>query len=257
MATASTGTSLLEGKKRLTSGGGVHYTCCEVGPRWYPRAVASRLRNLDRDGPAAGLPKVRALDVSRRSWQRDAAGCEENAMVNKTPIATTGRSASRRLALGWALIVLGILPVLFPTTYLRISPLAIPAVEVQRFWAGSTSCEVCGAPANKRALKRYEAHMDRSGSYVGYNPREWPGNSEILFCAQHDGYPDLCVAYRLGRGALAYLLVFGANWGLRALFGAHGALLVFGIGVLVRLRRGKGAAQSAGPPSRATGRLSG
>lgn len=147
------------------------------------------------------------------------------------------------------MIVIGILPVLLPTTYLRWSPLAVPAVYIQGTWLQLHCCEVCGAQASKSCILPYEAEMDRFGGYVEYDPREWPGNSEIHFCAPHRHYPDLCVPYRLGRGALVYLLVFGANGALRLMFILHCAILTVGILILAIPQKSKTAAQftRAGP----------
>lgn len=135
-------------------------------------------------------------------------------------MGTTGKSRTM-LIIGIVLIVLGLLPSILPTTYFRISPLAAPLREYQRATISSSSCEVCGARATKKTLKPYKATMTASGEYVGYNPREWPGNSEILLCGKHLGYSEAAAAKRLSHAALLYLLFRGNNMWLRLLLLAH------------------------------------
>jgi len=138
------------------------------------------------------------------------------------------------LIMGIVLLVLGLLPILLPTTYFRISPLAAPVRQHQRSAISSRSCEVCGAPATKRTIKPYKAEMTTSGQYVGYNPREWPGNSEILLCEKHLGYSDAAVAKRLSYSALLYLLFMGNNMWLRLVFLIHLAVLAAGCYVVFK-----------------------
>jgi len=143
------------------------------------------------------------------------------------------------LIAGIVLLVLGLLPLLLPTTYFRISPLAAPVREHQRSAISSTSCEVCGAPASKRTFKVHEAIMTTSGQYVGYNPREWPGNSEILLCEKHLGYADAAAAKRLTHSALLYLFLNGNNMWLRLVFLIHLALVAAGAYVLFKWKAQK------------------
>lgn len=139
------------------------------------------------------------------------------------------------LITGIVLLVLGLLPLLLPTTYFRISPLAAPVRAHQRSAISSTSCEVCGAPASKKTMIPYEAYIDpHTGQYVGYNPREWPGNSEILLCERHLGYADAAAAKRLSHSALLYLLFKGNNMWLRLVLLIHLALVAAGTYVLFK-----------------------
>jgi len=98
-------------------------------------------------------------------------------------------------------------------------------------------CEVCGATATKKSMKPYKATMDRSGQYIGYNPRVWPGNSEILLCEAHLNYSDTAKANRLAHGALVYLLNRGSNVWLRLVLIVHLVILFSGAFVIFKTIR--------------------
>jgi len=151
-----------------------------------------------------------------------------------------------RLCVGIALIVLGLLPFLFPTTYLTSSPLAAPAVELQNQRVENTLCEVCGAQATKRVAFRYTARLDASMEYIGdHNPKKWPGNCKVLYCGEHSDYgkmrkPSRVIDYSkgesnsLGLGTFLYLLLHGSNAYLRVIAVVHLALVAAGVYLMVR-----------------------
>lgn len=142
-------------------------------------------------------------------------------------MGTTDQSRTM-FTIGIVLIVLGLLPTILPTTYFRISPLAAPVREHQRAAMSFCSCEVCGASATKKLVKPYKAIMNRSGQYVGYNPREWPGNSEILLCEKHLDCSDAAAVRRLSHSALLYLPFKGNNMWLRVVLVVHLAIFAGG-----------------------------
>jgi hypothetical protein len=129
---------------------------------------------------------------------------------------------------GVALVVFGLLPVVAPTTYFRFSPLAVPVREHQRMAISLSECEICGAAATKRVIMPYEATMNGSGEYIGYNPERWPGNAEILLCEKHLGYSGVAKPKRLTNEALFYLLFNGNNIWLRLVLFIHLVVLVAG-----------------------------
>jgi hypothetical protein len=133
-----------------------------------------------------------------------------------------------------SLIALALLPCICPTSYLRVSPLAISAKAQQRAAFSIGNCEVCGDRAVRKFLKRSTARITESGNYIGYNPTKWPGNSEILLCEKHLRYADIAVGKRLTHAALFYLLVHGNNDWLRLVFLVHIFLLAGGAFFLFR-----------------------
>jgi hypothetical protein len=76
------------------------------------------------------------------------------------------------------------------------------------------------------------AIQDRSGTYVGYNPHEWPGNAVVLVCKRHVRYADLTEPKRLTRRALLYLTFHGGNW-YKVIFIVHGLATLVGFVLFV------------------------
>jgi uncharacterized protein YjeT (DUF2065 family) len=141
---------------------------------------------------------------------------------------------------GMVLIILGLLPVIFPTTYFRISPLAIPVRAHQNpAVTASFKCEVCGEPAAKLHIMPYEAEINWSGEYIGYDPRRWPGNSIIPICEKHLDYSQTVEGKRLTRGALLYLLFHGDNNWLRLVLFVHLFMVVEGCLLAFKSRTAK------------------
>ena len=137
---------------------------------------------------------------------------------------------------GAVLITTGVLPVIFPTTYFRWSPLARPAAEYQNRLVYAKSCEVCGRAAEKEVvLPGTEIRYTRLGARIGPDPREWPGNAHILLCHDHvDGYTARAKPQRLARLALIHLTRHGANPWLGPLAVCHVVLACFGALLLAR-----------------------
>ncbi|NQT14756.1 MAG: hypothetical protein HQ582_18520 [Planctomycetes bacterium] len=148
----------------------------------------------------------------------------------------TGERSTRMMIVGIGLIVLGQAPLILPTTYFRLSPLAAPVREHQRATRSLSLCEVCGAPATVKTVKPYKAVITRTGAYVGYDPRSWPGNSEILLCEQHRGYANAAAPKRLSHTALLYLVFKGDNTWLRLVLVLH--LLIVAGGCYVFFKSG-------------------
>lgn len=141
---------------------------------------------------------------------------------------------NKSMTTGVLFAFVGLLPVVLPTTYFRLSPLALPVRQHQNNLIRLSMCEVCGESATEKEMLPYKATRNRLGQYVGYNPKIWPGSAEILLCREHVGYFEAAKARRLTHRALTYLLLRGNNSALQLVLIVHSFVLVGGAFIIFK-----------------------